>query len=106
MVLGKNLRVRKKAVPLSVVLEYRTLGEALLFQYTSILSLREFREPKVCSPTAVASHPRRLEKRLLSLTYSVPEEVEALCKNHEEVTKAYGCLGVLCVNQGATRTLV
>lgn len=43
MVLGKNLRVRKKAVPLSVVLESKTFGEALLFQYTSILSLREFR---------------------------------------------------------------
>ena len=46
MVLGKNLRVRKKAEPLSVVLESKTLEEALLFQYTSILSLREFRWPK------------------------------------------------------------
>ena len=41
MVLGKNLRVLKKALPLSVVLESKTLGESLLFQYTSILSLRE-----------------------------------------------------------------
>ena len=42
MVLGKNLRVLKKTLPLSVVLQSKTLGEALLFHYTSILSLREF----------------------------------------------------------------
>ena len=42
MVLGKNLRVLKKALPLSVVLESKTVGESLLFQYTSILSLCEF----------------------------------------------------------------
>ena len=35
-----------------------------------------------------------------SHTAAVPGEIEALCKNHDEVTKAYGCLGVLCINQG------
>ena len=29
-----------------------------------------------------------------------PNEVELYCKDYVEVAEAYGCLGVLCMNQG------
>jgi phosphatidylinositol-bisphosphatase len=78
MVLKKNFRLLRKPEPLDQEEESRQ-------DFTVVLESRLLKEALFFQSTSI-----------LSL---YPNEVELYCKDYVEVAEAYGCLGVLCMNQ-------
>ena len=93
MVLKKSFRVLRKYKPRSVLLESREIDdEALLFESNTIATLCEWGKPMLCC--LLCGHILHVPLCL------APAEVDVIRREYGDAVAAYGCLGVLQINQG------